>query len=68
MQKLTKVFLFLFKDAEAENLDKLNSKLNRLDILLNGIVDFPRKCIQLYESYSKLLEENSEEYQNLKGI
>jgi hypothetical protein len=51
------------KDVEAENVDNVR----RLDMLLDRVVDFPRRCIQLYESYGKLLEPTSKEFDDIKS-
>jgi hypothetical protein len=41
--------------------------VNRLDILLDRLVDLPRRSIQLLESYQKLLDVESTEYTNIKS-
>lgn len=48
---------------EAVNFDNVN----RLDMLLDHLVDFPRRLIQLLESYLKLLEENTQEQRDIKS-
>lgn len=52
-----------FQDAEAENLDNVN----RLDMLLDRVVDFPRRCKLFHESYLELVDFNSKEYENIKS-
>lgn len=49
-------------DAEAENLERVN----RLDMLLDRLVDLPRRNTQLLEGYLKLLESDSTEYADMK--
>jgi hypothetical protein len=41
--------------------------VNRLDILLDRLVDLPRRSIQLLESYQKLLDVDSKEYGDIKS-
>jgi hypothetical protein len=51
-------------DTEAEQVENVR----RLDMLLDRVVDFPRRCIQLYESYLKLLEPTSKEFEDIKKV
>jgi hypothetical protein len=53
-------------DAELVHLDKVN----RLDMILDRLVDLPRRCIQLLESYLKLLNKDCEstEYSNITKV
>ena len=37
-------------------------------MLLDRLVDFPRRSIQLLESYVKLLDSNSREFADIKSI
>ncbi len=40
-------------------------KVNRIDILFDRLVDFPRRIIQLLESYLKCLEPSSQEHRDI---
>ncbi|CAF0880540.1 unnamed protein product [Brachionus calyciflorus] len=51
-------------DAEAANLENVN----RLDMLFDRLVDFPRRINQLLESYIKQLDQDSSEYTCIKEI
>jgi len=51
-------------DAESLNLEKIT----RLDMLLDRIVDLPRRSIQLLESYIKLLEPGTKEFDDIKKV
>lgn len=50
-------------EAETANLEKVN----RIDMLLDRLVDFPRRCVQLLEEYLKLLDPSSNEYIDIKS-
>ena len=41
--------------------------MNRIDILLDRLVDFPRRSLQLLESYLNYLDLNSQEYKDIKS-
>ena len=51
-------------ESEAEKLEKVN----RLDMLLDRLVDLPRRNTQLLESYLKLLDVDSKEYNDIKKV
>ncbi|RNA20859.1 PH domain-containing 4 isoform X1 [Brachionus plicatilis] len=51
-------------DAQAQSLENVN----RLDMLFDRLVDFPRRIIQLLESYAKLLNQNTQEFCHIKEI
>lgn len=50
-------------EAEAIGLENVN----RLDMLLDRLVDFPRRILQLLDGYVKLLDKNSQEYADIKS-
>ena len=51
-------------EAESLNLEKVT----RLDMLLDRLVDLPRRSIQLLESYIKLLDAETKEYADIKKV
>lgn len=51
-------------DVESLNLEKVT----RLDMLLDRIVDLPRRSIQLLESYLKLLDASTKEFEDIKKV
>lgn len=51
-------------EAESANLEKVN----RIDILFDRLVDFPRRIIQLLESYLKYLEPQSKEHTDIQSV
>jgi hypothetical protein len=56
-------FIKQLLEAEAIGLDNVN----RIDMLLDRVVDFPRRSVQLLESYLKNLDEDTKEYQDIKS-
>lgn len=50
-------------EAESVGLDKVN----RIDILLDRLVDFPRRSCQLLESYLKNLDEKTKEHEDIES-
>ena len=52
------------KEAEAVGLEHVN----RIDILFDRLVDFPRRCVQLLESYLKNLDVNTKEHNDIESI
>ena len=51
-------------EAAGDRLDNIN----RLDMLLDRLVDLPRRSIQLLESYLKLLDKAEDEYVSVKRV
>ena len=44
------------------------TKVNRIDILFDRLVDFPRRIIQLLESYLRFLEPESKEHADITAV
>jgi hypothetical protein len=61
-----KAFDMQLKKLLAIEADRLDN-VNRIDILLDRIVDFPRRIVQLLESYLKLLNPESNEHSDIKS-
>ncbi len=56
-------YLKMLLEKESASLEKVN----RIDILFDRLVDFPRRIVQLLESYLKCLEPLSKEHQNISS-